>query len=248
MSKKMPTILLMMLLLILAITLFRLIYIYFQLDLSLPPEPELSKSDWLEFLGSYLGFASSTLFAIAVFCQDQKINTLISDEYNPILKLKVADFERLDEAAKNNSSRYIILEREQRKLLFEQFIYDPIKIKPEYGDDYVPFRFYITINSQGKLPVHSLSITKIIMDDNICVYEKDIEKKQLITDEIQPDGVFNLCLKLNSFPQLHGNDVHILYIYYNVKITRNAIYKSCFKLLLTGDEKTVYDGFDYISK
>lgn len=245
MTKKRKNFLFLAFLFLLTIALFFLIYQVFRADWGLLPGGELTKGDWLAFLGSYLGFASSTLLAIAVFRQDEKINTLVSDEYDPILIFRVAKFERLSEAAKTSASRYVVLPHGQTKLLFEQFIYDPVRLSPDYNSEETPFRFYLTVESRGKLPVRALSITKIELDSDLCVYEKDIEDQQLVAEMIQPDGIQNLCLKLNGFPRLAGSDVHTLYIHYSAKVSDNTLYKSHYKLLMTGDETTVFDGIDY---
>ncbi len=234
------------LLLFLAIAAYFIIYLCFGGDYGFSPGNGLNKSDWLSFFGSYLGFASSTLLAIAVFKQDQKINALVSKEYDPIVIFRVVEFERVHNHETN--SRYVVINSDKRKLFFEQFIFDPKHSSDNSDMCKSPFRIYLSVESKGKLPLRDLTITEIKLDDSLCAYEKDIDNKQLVVNEIQPNGIRNICLKFNEFPHVQDSDVHTLHINYSVHISDSFVYTSQCLLRITGDESTIIDGIECHTK
>lgn len=246
-KKKWTDYLLLLLLLLSIIALLFLICRYFQNHREVSAGIVPDQGNWLDFVGSYLGFASSTLLAVAVFLQDRKINALVSSEYDPILILRVVSFERKNENPLDKNFRYTTLPTEdgKSKLLFKQFILQPQKHIVSLPENQTFLRLYLTIQNKGKLPIHTLFITKIVLDEEQCIYKKDIDQVYPELEKIQPDGISYISLKLGAFPQLMDDKVHTLYIHYTAKTSNHVIYKSYCKLLITGDETTLFDGMDY---
>lgn len=231
------------------IAVYIIIYICFKGSRGFLPGIGLGKSDWLSFLGDYLGFASSTLLAIAVFKQDRKINGLLSSEYEPLVIFSVLEYERLwNTSGEKGNSRFIVIQKNLHKLLFEQFVFDPESSIVVSENIESPFRFYFSIENKGKLPIHALTINKIDLDDDLCVYKKDIDTKNLVINSIQPNSVKNVCIKLNKFPHANDETVHTLQVHYSVSISEGIIYNRNYELLFTGDETTLFDGIDYHRK
>ena len=161
----------------------------------------------------------------------------------------VLEYERLRNAnTEKINSRFIVIQKELQKLLFEQFAFEPVSSTVVGEDVESPFRFYLTIENKGKLPIHSLTITKIELDNGLRVYEKDIDLKYLVINTIQPNGVKNVCIKLNNFPHAKDETVHTLQVNYSVSISEGIIHKTHYELLFTGDETTLFDGIDYHRK
>lgn len=248
MKKRVADILFLAVLCLLLVALFNLIYQFFRVDWGALLDEKLTKGDWLAFVGSYLGFAGSTLLAIAVFRQDQKINALVSAEYDPILFFHVIKFERLSDEIEGDIPKYVPYSVADSEKWFEQFVYDPIRSSSKQNVKETAFRIYLTIESKGKLPIDALSINKIELDDDKCVYKKDIEKKQLVAEMVQPNGIQYICMMLNQFPRSNDFEVHTLCIHYSANIFGKVHYKSYLKLLLTGNEKTLYDGINYLTQ
>lgn len=231
------------------IILYLLVYLCFRGNVGFPVGANLTKGDWLSFFGNYLCFASSTLLAIVVFQQDRKINDLLSSEYDPVLVIKVVEYERLlgDEADRVNS-RFIVIEKGNQKMLFEQFIFEPEKISGPNECVSKPFRFYFLIHNKGKLPIHSLTINRIELDGGLCLYAKDIDENQVEIKTIQASGVKNVCIRLDEFPRIEDELVHTLRIYYTVSVAKNVVFDAEYEVIYTGDESTLFDGIDYHRK
>lgn len=237
------------LLVLATIILYLLVYLCFRGNVGFPVGTNLTKGDWLSFFGNYLCFASSTLLAIVVFQQDRKINDLLSSEYDPVLVIKVVEYERLfDDEVNRVNSRFIVIEKEKQKLLFEQFIFDPETISNNDECMSKPFRLYLIIHNKGKLPIHSLTINRIELDGGSCLYTKDIDEKQVEVKTIQASGVKNVCIRLDKFPKIEDEQVHTLRIYYSVSLSKNIMFDAEYEVIYTGDESTLYDGVDYHRK
>lgn len=78
------------------IVMFIIIHLFFCYQLGLPAsvvqdnstDLTLSASDWLGFLGGYLGFSGSLIMAYLVYRQNKTINNLTLSEYVPSVNIR----------------------------------------------------------------------------------------------------------------------------------------------------------------
>lgn len=87
---------------------FELIYCAFFFEIGFPPGSMLNSSDWLSFLGSYLGFAGSLIMAVLVYKQDKKINDLTLQEYQTSFKLSIERSDRFVRYSRKEYEDYVI--------------------------------------------------------------------------------------------------------------------------------------------
>lgn len=223
------------------------VYLCFKGNTGFPPGAGLEKSDWLSFCGDFLGFSSSTLMAVVVFRQDKKINSLLKIEYDPILVFRVLEFKWIDATACGTSfSRYNSMMLDGHPMLCEQFVFEPTASSEGLAVERCTFQFCFSLANHGKLPVRSLVVDRITFDQDICIYEKDVDSKAIELGRIQPDGIRYLCVKLNGFPRTRNSAVYKLRIEYTVNVTDDLVRHGDFEFLINGDESTVFDGMDYL--
>lgn len=193
---------------------FIIIYIAFFFQIGFPPGNDLSSSDWLSFLGAYLGFAGSAFFAYMVYLHTKevdyltaKINTLQIAEYTPVvtasvLKCKIS-------SGSTNRGRYAIefFDENKSKHLCLHYIMIPSSPTEYWRAETVEttssLGVFVRFQNIGKLSVDALSIKEISVDNGkkSLKYQVDWKNKKVEFDNIQPAiGSVDVYLSLLRFP------------------------------------------------
>lgn len=194
---------------------FIVIYIAFFFQIGLPPGNALSSSDWLSFLGAYLGFAGSAFFAYMVYLHtkeiDQlttKITTLQMAEYTPVVTASVLKCEISDR--NTDRGRYAVESFDENKSqrLCLHYIMIPSAPTESWHAETVEttssLGVFVRFQNLGKLSVDSLTIKEISVENSkktLLSYRVDWKKSEAKFHNLQPSiGSIDVCLSLLNFP------------------------------------------------
>ena len=235
----------------------------------------LSSSDWLSFLGSYLGFAGSMVMAVAVFLRTKRINQLDIQKYEPRLKIQLKDYIVNDIASAWFDDDFFDNLVYTRSIggndypVFLQYYFwkeqeaeewdgkkGGTKLPEKYKDGTV-LKIKIAIENKGLLNLDDIRIDSVIfniMDAantkvNFCsasVNNAPFEREQL---SLEPEGIRHLSLLLINFPYdlLFRNEKKIMY--FEVTFRDNSLPKKKIDLYIDNKENIcMYDGFSELIK
>lgn len=169
----------------------------------------LSASDWLGFLGGYLGFAGSFLMSVVVLIQSRDINKLTLAEYKQSIRIGVASCCHVDDYGKHkieiNTHSLAQSPIDSDELIYTHFC----RIENSYGFDTEaePFLFFIEITNNSKSTIEDFSVQSIeLIELSERKQQFRFIKRQDMNDPadgrtiILPGGTLKRCFMLEYFP------------------------------------------------
>lgn len=189
-----------------------LVYGAFYFQVGFPAGEGLSSSDWLSFLGGYLGFAGSLIMAWLVYLQDTRLKELTLEEYAAEFYGCIRSLKWIDRKSLEREPTQVVIfcgEGEGKgKSYFKHEAFLKSEEKRKDTEEKWPVIF-LSLKNAGKLSVKNICFEKI----EIQSYDKDAKRytygfqvkneENLMNGkhEILPGGALNICLVMHSLPE-----------------------------------------------
>lgn len=188
------------------------VYGAFYFQAGFPAGESLNSSDWLSFLGGYLGFAGSLIMAWLVYLQDTRLKELTLEEYAAEFYGCIRSLKWIDRKSLEREPTQVVIfcgEGEGKgKSYFKHEAFLKSEEKRKDTEEKWPVIF-LSLKNAGKLSVKNICFEKI----EIQSYDKDAKRytygfqvkneENLMNGkhEILPGGALNICLVMHSLPE-----------------------------------------------
>lgn len=170
----------------------------------------LTSSDWLGFLGGYLGFAGSLVMAYLVYRQSEVINKFTISEYRPSASLIIQDCVKSSEH--DNYIKDNIIQcrpNDPEDHYYTLYYYYIGNQQNELESDKI--LFFIEIINNSKLPISNISFSTITLEEfpsnskqyeykNYVFQDKALDPIDGLA-EILPGGKVKRCLVIDNIPR-----------------------------------------------
>lgn len=195
------------------------VYGAFYFQAGFPAGESLNNSDWLSFLGGYLGFAGSLIMAWLVYLQDTRLKELTLEEYAAAFSIRIKALEMAADTEEDRKQIFSYLKQGQEKYVsyFKHDAFPLGKERQEAKENCVP-KIFFSLKNAGKLPVKKLRFKEIRIEPYEAVQEKGsadpiaescgyrfAEKggANILNGrhELLPEGALNICLVIHSIPE-----------------------------------------------
>lgn len=120
------------------------VYGAFYFQAGFPAGESLDSSDWLSFLGGYLGFAGSLIMAWLVYLQDTRLKELTLEEYAAAFSIRIKALEMAADTEEDRKQIFSYLKQGQEKYVsyFKHDAFPLGKERQEAKENCVPKIFF----------------------------------------------------------------------------------------------------------
>lgn len=186
------------------------VYGAFYFQAGFPAGESLNSSDWLSFLGGYLGFAGSLIMAWLVYLQDTRLKELTLEEYAAAFSCKIRGVQRKVDTEEERKRVLDELEpgKKTHGFYFKHDVFPLAQEVPKPNEKAIPVLF-LSLQNVGKLPVKKMRFEKVELEPykdqkESYIYGFKTENGGNILNgkhELLPEGTLSLCLAMHSLPE-----------------------------------------------
>lgn len=187
------------------------VYGAFYFQAGFPAGESLNSSDWLSFLGGYLGFAGSLIMAWLVYLQDTRLKELTLEEYAAAFSCKIRGVQQARDTKKEREQVFGFWEQEPQEYrnYFKHDAFPESQEAQEAGGKLVT-KIFLSLQNAGKLPVREMLLEKVEIQpyekqEKLYRYNFTRENGGNILNgkhELLLEGTLNLCLVVHSLPEV----------------------------------------------
>lgn len=200
----------------------------------------LSASDWLGFLGGYLGFAGSLLMSIVVYIQSRDVNKLTLAEYSPSINVDIIDDARSLMYDDNFDPDSVVQYYLKTKALYYAHICKPVDDNPKTEEESQQILLFVNIVNNSKSTIENLSfqsmeITELSKESRIYKFNNKggnydpADSKTMIL----PGRTLRRCFTISNFPR---NIENMAWMQFRFTCSRGSLYSDMILFSKEGDK------------